>query len=334
MTSDSAPYLSVIIPTYQRRDSVERALRALARQTLAVERYEVIVSIDGSEDGTRELLETCPVPYRLKHVWQPRRGRAAARNTGTRLAQGDILVFFDDDMEPAPECLEHHWHAHPNGSRLGAIGAAPVRCESGDPPVAAYIAAKFDEHLSNLARPNHRLVLRDFYSGHFSVRREVLFEVGLFDEAFRVYGNEDLELSVRLAAAGAKLVYLPEALAYQHYSKDFAALAHDTIAKGRTAVLLAGKHPEVSAGLQFNAYDQGSWRWRWVRAALLTLSRVWSPTPDASIAIVKRLEQWQVERLHLYYRFVLDYLYWLGVQTALRENRRTSQGLASLKQQV
>jgi glycosyltransferase involved in cell wall biosynthesis len=324
------PYVSVIIPTYNRRDSVERALRALAHQTIAPETYEVIVSIDGSQDGTREMVAAFAAPYRLCSVWQPNQGRAAARNAGIRIATGDILVFFDDDMEPGPECLEFHRRAHSIGSRLGVLGAVPVYCEDDDPPVTAYIAAKFNRHLDNLARLDHQLTLRDFYSGHFSIRREVLLEVGLFDEAFREYGNEDLELSLRLTSSGVALMYYSEALAYQHYSKDFAGLARDTIAKGRTAVLLASKHPEALPDLQLSAYGQGSWRWRLARTGLLTLSRWWSSTPDKVIALIQRLEQHQVRHLHLYYRFVLDYLYWLGAQTALRENQHSGQGLTTL----
>jgi len=327
---NAMPYLSVIIPTYRRRDSAECALRALARQTLAPGTYEVIVSIDGSQDGTREMVETFSVPYQLAYIWQPNRGRAAACNAGIRMARGEVLVILDDDMEPAPDCLESHWHAHPIGSRFGVMGAVPISGEDDDPPVAAYIAAKFNQHLNNLAQPDHRLTLRDFYSGHFSIRRDVLLEVGPFDEAFRIYGNEDLELSLRLTKAGVTLVYAPQALAYQRYSKDFAALARDTIAKGKTAVLLASKHPDALPALQLSAYDQGSWRWRLARDILLMLSRLWSSTPQKVMVIVSWLERRRVKQLHLYYRFVLDYMYWLGAKAALRENYRAGQGLTSL----
>ena len=326
----ATPRISVIVPTYQRCDSVARLLRALAQQTLAPEAYEVIISIDGSRDGTREMVEAFAALYQLSAIWRANRGRAAARNAGIRLAQGEVLIFFDDDMEPSPDCLANHWRAHPVGSCRVAIGAVPIRCEADDPPVANYIAAKFNQHLERLAQPDHQFRLRDFYSGHFSIRREVLFDIGLFDEAFQMYGNEDLELSLRLQTAGVKLVYLPEAVAYQHYSKDFAALADDTIAKGHTAILLASKHPEAFADLQLNDYDRGSWRWRWARSLLLILSQWWSSTPDKINALVAWLERRKFKHLHLGYRFVLDYLYWLGARRALRENRRTGQGPTSL----
>ncbi len=281
-----APKLSVIVPTYQRRASVERLLRALTYQTLDCDTFEVIIAIDGSDDGTREMVETFSAPYSLTSIWQTNGGRSRARNAGIRAARGEVLLFFDDDMEPAPDCLEQHARAHASGSRVAVIGAVPIRRETADPPVADYIAAKFQQHLDRLAQPDHQFTLRDFYSGHFSVHREVLDEIGLFDEAFRVYGNEDLELAWRLRAAGVKLIYQPEAVAYQHYSKDFAALAQDTIAKGQTAVLLTDKHPDALAELRLNTFDQGSWRWRWARNVLLSLSRVVTMLPRISIAFV------------------------------------------------
>ena len=324
----TTPNLSVIVPTYQRCDSVERLLHALARQTLPCDAFEVIISIDGSDDGTREMVETFSAPYSLTSIWQPNSGRARARNVGIRVARGEVLLFFDDDMEPAPDCLQQHERAHANGSRVAVIGAVPIRCDAGDPPVADYIAAKFQQHLDRLAQPNHHFALRDFYSGHFSVRREILNEIGLFDESFRLYGNEDLELAWRLRAAGVKLVYQPKAVAYQHYSKDFAALAQDTIAKGQTAVLLTDKHPDALAELRLGSFDQGSWRWRWARGVLLLLNR-WLPVmPRIIIASVGWLESHHVKRLHLIYRFVLDYLYWLGANHALQENHQTGHNLA------
>jgi glycosyltransferase involved in cell wall biosynthesis len=321
------PYLSVIVPTYQRCASVERLLQALARQTLDCDAFEVIIAIDGSQDGTREMVETFSTPYQLTPIWQPHSGRARARNAGIFKARGALLVFFDDDMEPAPDCLEWHVQGQPIGSRVVMIGAVPFRREASDPPITDFIAAKFQQHLDRLAQPDHQFTLRDFYSGHFSIRRELLFEIGLFDETFQLYGNEDLELAWRLQAADVKFIYQPKAVAYQYYSKDFSALAQDTIAKGRTAILLVNKHPEALTELRLNTVHQGSWRWRWARSGLLLLSQWMPTTPHAVIAFVSWLESRRVKHLHFYYRFVLDYLYWLGASRALSENSSTGHGL-------
>jgi GT2 family glycosyltransferase len=323
-------HLSVILPTYRRCASVERALRSLAQQTLPPTAYEVIVSIDGSDDGTREMVAQFPAPYKLRGLWQPNQGRAAACNAGIHAATGEVLVLLDDDMEATPGFLRSHLQAHPAGSRLGVMGAVPIHVNESSPPVVAYVGAKFNQHLEKLAQPGYQLKLRDFYSGNFSIRRDVLPDVGLFDEAFKIYGNEDLELSLRLARAGVQLVYRSEALAHQHYTKDFAGLARDNIAKGRTAVLLASKHPETFHGLKLDTFTQEWRKWRLLRAGLLGISRLWPGTPKGVIAFMHWLEQRRPAQLHLYYALVLDYCYWVGVQASLRENRRTGRGLASL----
>jgi len=328
---NSKPRLSVVIPTYQRRASVERVLGALARQSVPPAEFEVVISIDGSEDGTRELLERYQAPYALQSLWRPNGGRAAALNAGLALAAGEVLVLLDDDMEPTTGFLAGHLQAHRAEARRGVMGAAPIPVNADSPPlVAAYISPKFNEHLLKLAEPGHCLTLRDFYSGNFSIRRKVLLEVGLFDESFKIYGNEDLELAHRLRKAGVTLAYAAEALAYQHYTKDFAALARDTIAKGQTAVLLASKHPETLPELQLTTYAEGSRRWRWLRAGLLAWSRHWARTPQLISALIGWLEQRRLKHLPLIYRLALEYFYWVGAQSALRDNRRRGIGLSSL----
>jgi GT2 family glycosyltransferase len=292
----------------------------------------VIVSIDGSEDGTREMVAGFSAPYALCAIWQPNKGRAAACNTGIRASRGRLLVFLDDDMEPAQGFLAAHVRAHRDSTLLGVVGAAPISIDASSPPVLMYIGAKFNRHLERLAQPGHVFTLRDFYSGNFSVCRDVLAEAGGFDEGFKIYGNEDLDLSIRLRRNGVRLVYDPEALAYQRYTKDFAALARDEVAKGRTAVALATKHPDSFSELKLSGFDQQSWKWRLLRGGLLVFSRMWAGTPGFVTWLMGWLERVQPARLELYFALTLDYFYWLGVQSALRANRRAGREPRSLEQ--
>jgi len=322
--------VSVVIPTYLRCALVQRALEALTRQTLSPDEYEVIVAIDGSQDGTQEMVSQFHAAYKLHSIWQPNRGRSAACNAGIRVATGKLLILLDDDMEPVPGFLAAHLRAHPEGSRFAVVGAAPVPLTRCSPPVVQYIGSKFNSHLKTLARPRYQFKLRDFYSGNFSIRREVLLEAGAFDESFRIYGNEDLELSVRLSKAGVQLVYSPEAMAYQHYTKDFAALARDNIAKGRTAVLLASKHPETYQNLKLSLYTQASLKWRFLRAGLLHLSRVWGATPEWVILFMTWLARRHTPRFNFCCFLALDYFYWLGASSALRGISKADHGATLL----
>lgn len=103
--------VSVIIPTYNGVDKISNLLSALDKQTVV--EFEVIVVIDGSNDGTYEYLsEVVSTRFPLQIINQPNKGRAGARNAGVILAKNDLLVFYDDDMMPEPNSLEKHLEFH------------------------------------------------------------------------------------------------------------------------------------------------------------------------------------------------------------------------------
>lgn len=91
------PTVSVIIPTYNRKESLLHTLDSLSRQTYPAERFEVIVVDDGGSDGTDQIVQTA-YPFRLRYLCQENQGSAAARNYGAVQSRGDILAFIDDDM--------------------------------------------------------------------------------------------------------------------------------------------------------------------------------------------------------------------------------------------
>ncbi len=311
--------ISVVVPTYQRCASVRRTLEALARQTMATTEYEVIVAIDGSDDGTKEMIDRFRAPYRLSAIWQPNQGRAAARNAGSRLAEGHLIVFLDDDMEPAPGFLLAHRDAHPPGSRRAVVGPVPIPDDPSSPPVVDYRRSGMNALLDRLAQPGYQLGFRDVYTGNLSLPRDVLREVGAFDATFKLYGHEDYEIALRLVKAGVELGYSSQAVAYQCYDKDFPALARDCVARGHTAVLFTRKHPDVASSLKLASYREGPRKWRLVRSVMLWLSR-WLPSfPDWVIRVMTWLERRRPRRLHDHYTLAIDYFFWLGARSALRE---------------
>jgi GT2 family glycosyltransferase len=315
--SVAEPAISVIVPTHQRREPLRRALRSLSEQTLPPGSYEVAVAVDGSTDGTEEMLAELETPYGLRVASGPQRGRAAACNAALELARGEIVVILDDDMQVVPEFLERHREHHPPGSRLCVLGAVPISVDGSSPLAARYVARKFNSHLAALAAPDHSFRPRDFYSGNASLRAEALRAVGGFDDSFTVYGNEDVDLSLRLQAQGLELRYDPRALAHQEYDKDLRALAQDTVHKGTTTVLLARAHPDVFHALRLATPLENSRPWLVARAPLLALTRrlpAFSGVCFGFAALGERLGLW---RQPLFYRAVLDYAFWAGVDAEL-----------------
>ena len=157
----ASPLLTVIIPTYQRRDSVLRTLASLRTQALPADAYEVIAVVDGSTDGTAEALRRLAVPYPLSVLDGPNGGRAVACNRGIRAAAGAIVVLLDDDMEASPEFLAAHARAHDRPAQRAVIGAAPIVVGPDSPPFVRYMADGFRKRLERLGKPGYQLRFRD-----------------------------------------------------------------------------------------------------------------------------------------------------------------------------
>ncbi len=115
--------VSVIVPTYNRVERLQRVLAALEGQTVSLDSFEVIIVSDGSTDGTNDFLQTVDSDLRLTAVFQANSGAAAARNNGLRHAKGALVLFIDDDVVPAPQLLAEHLRFHERrGDDLAVLG--------------------------------------------------------------------------------------------------------------------------------------------------------------------------------------------------------------------
>lgn len=173
---DPSPSVSVIIPTFNRATWLGELLASLALQTLPFDQFEVIVVDDGSTDNTQEIT-THQYPFRLRYIYQPNQGDAAARNFGAQHSSAEILVFFDDDIILEKDFLVHllaEQRANPHSIMVGtdtlwvqdtnpmAVGAVLPGLEVGKPAVGAI---PFAEVCSN----------------NMSIRREAYFEIGMME---------------------------------------------------------------------------------------------------------------------------------------------------------
>ncbi len=181
------PDLSVVIPTLNNRATLHRTLLTLFDQSLPHDRYEIVVLDDGSSDGTDEMVRTLPSPVSVRYHWQENRGRAAARNAGSRLARGRILLYLDSDIFATPNLLERHYQFYERyPSAIGVQGRTMVHPDSKITPFM-----KTKELFPDLTHRNPtNLSPYSFITRNVSIRAEDLWAVGGFDESFNVGGPD------------------------------------------------------------------------------------------------------------------------------------------------
>jgi len=243
--------VSVIIPTFRKREFLEPTLASLGQQTYPAGSIEVVVVDDCSDDGTFEYLKSLETPYTLVPILhEVNKGRAAARNTAVRAATGELAVFVDDDMRCEPDLIERHLRFHEAHPDTVAIGSAVTAPELGHATVFSYL----DEMGVHRLPPGSLAPARYFVTNNASVERRHLLDVGLFDETFRRYGFEDTELAFRLEDdAGLRFRYCAEAVAYHLHDQTLDDVLAKRIETARPLLRLLAKHPhrahELSADL-------------------------------------------------------------------------------------
>ena len=194
--------VSVVVVTYNRRDSLLRCLAAVER--LDYPDYEVLVVDDGSTDGTSAAVRERFPQFRC--FTQPTNaGEPAARNMGVRAAGGDLIAFTDDDCTPPRQWLRQHV-AYYDDPRVIAVGGPQVTRAPNFFDVFHTVAygVKFRsrETISDVSDFRHII------TGNMSVRRGAFDVVGLFDERFLTGCDSDFVR--RLSRAGFRFVRDPE----------------------------------------------------------------------------------------------------------------------------
>ncbi|ACB50520.1 hypothetical protein cce_1170 [Crocosphaera subtropica ATCC 51142] len=254
-------FISVVIPTYNRKPILEKCLKALEKQEFnddIIRNYEVVLVDDGSTDGTLEWLEKNKEKFtHVSCFSQNHLGPAAARNLGVTKANGDIIIFIDSDLVVTETFLQCHADALIKGEkklgsdRLFTYGAVINTCNFDDPTSEPYKITDFSAAY--------------FATGNVAIARKWLEKAGLFDTRFQLYGWEDLELGVRLKQLDLKLIKCPEAVGY-HWHPPFNLgqipnLIDKEIQRGRMGVLFYEKHPtfEVRLMIQMTLLHRILW---------------------------------------------------------------------------
>jgi len=158
-------------------------------------------------------------------------------------------VFLDSDMTVRPDFLQTHASLHQTYPATVFIGNIRFGPQVPDNCMTRYIESR-GVHRTDTDKPVH---FKCFVTGNSSMRRELLLQVGLFDEDFTGYGGEDLELGYRLHQAGSIFRYAPRALSWHHHLRSLEQTCRLMYSYGQQSLpLLMSKHPELAGVLRLD----------------------------------------------------------------------------------
>ena len=222
-----------MIPTYNRPALLARCLRALAKQTLDKQWFEVLVISDGPDEATTRALQPWLRQSRLNLVLRStevKKGPAACRNLGWLSAKSPVIAFTDDDCVPARDWLTA-FLLYDNGS--------PLQAWSGKTLVP------LPEKPTDFARNTAGLEQAEFITANCACTKQALLLTGGFDERFKLAWREDSDLHFKLLENSIPIVKVLSAVV-QHPVRD----AHWGISvreqkKAAYEALLFRKFPEL-----------------------------------------------------------------------------------------
>ncbi len=259
------PSFSVVIPTFERPETLLGVLEALERQARPPA-FEVVVVDDGSRDSTPERLRSFSPSYPMRVFRQDNSGPAAARNRGVEEARGRTILFLGDDTVPEPELLAVHARTHeePRPHPVAVLGYTTWPRNRRVSPFLHHINEYGLQFGYGLIEDPESVPFNFFYTSNVSLPRELLRSAGLFDTTFPHAAWEDIEIAYRMMRKGMKILYRPQAVARHYHDITFESFRRRQETAGEAAAIFYEKHPElgdflaVPQALEFQ--EEGRWR--------------------------------------------------------------------------
>lgn len=270
----SLPYMSVVIPTYNRAAVLPYLFDALGKQVYPADRMEAIVIDNSSSDDTEEVVARwrLALPFPMTFHRKENRGPAASRNVGAALARGEIIAFTDSDCVPSPGWLRAAARAFAAGAGL-VCGPILPRPREGQPGLMAsqLPAATRDDGL--------------YPTANLLVRKQALVVAGGFNEDLGLYpwgelvAGEDADLAWRVKRTGVQAVF-----------DDQVVVGHMATRIRARDLLLRPLRVQVMPWL-VRAIPELRWTYLWKRY-FMTGSRVYYYVALAGIAAAVITREW------------------------------------------
>lgn len=254
------PHVSIIIPTYNRKNWLRETLLLLSLQTYPVEEFEVIVVDDGSDDRTEKIVEEA-FPYALHYLWQSNQGDAAARNLGAQHSHADLLVFLDDDVVVEQDYLHHLVLQHDSQNDLIVVGRSYIWIKESNPLCDPQRWGSVEKALDE----SEEISFVEVCSNNMSLRRHAYFSIGMM-QSLEFSGSSmwcDVDFAYRAHQQGFKIIRSNQAICWH---RDYVLKSIDSHKKrmkeaAYRAVALFQKYPQLVSYLPMFA-DKTPIAWR------------------------------------------------------------------------
>jgi glycosyltransferase involved in cell wall biosynthesis len=306
---------SILIVTYNQKETLGKILDRLARQIKNPKMFEIVVADDCSDDGTESFVKRLRLPIFLKYTRAANNvGRSIIRNTGFQKTAGQKVIFLDGDMVPGPVFIDSFigsWDRHPASVILGSWRNPP---EWKNDRLYKYLSSRGRQ----AATSETQIPGKYFTSGNFSIDRNIFERLSGFDLSFEGWKGEDTDFGLRLEKESTPIWYNPDAVCYHYHKKSLEDMLGEYERYGRTSYrVLLEKHPDKLI------FDKG-----WIlglpdpKAGTLkkAVSKILSPLrSDSSISILKTLEKFAGGALFL--NFCYDWLFYSRLARGYREGR-------------
>ena len=200
--------VSVIIPTYQRCQKLKIAIESVLSQTYSA--YEIIIMDDGSDDGTKEMVNLFK-DSRISYNWQSNSGiPAKVRNNGIKIAKGEWIAFLDSDDWWLPDKLEYCMHY--NNDKVDLI-YHDLKIVKNNQKI--FNKKKIKSRQLKKPMLNDLLINGNAISNSsVVVRRKLLITIGYIDEREELLAAEDYHTWLKIAKFSDRFFYLPKCLGY------------------------------------------------------------------------------------------------------------------------
>lgn len=214
--------ISVIIPTYNRANTLKNCLEILLNQDYPKEKFEIIVVDDGSRDDTKAVIDSLKDRANIRYLKHERNlGISASRNSGIKNAKGGIIAFIDDDCIAGSNWLSSIAAAHKRYPDEYVIQGEVRSLEKTKSIVQLSVTLIRDEisqYRGYAATDGSGKVYSNFIgTGNLSLKSSLFSKFSVFfDENFRVL--EDRDFYLQLKAKNIKILYVPE-ISLAHYDR-------------------------------------------------------------------------------------------------------------------